>query len=460
MRDLLPLERIDGDLLMPRGAYTALVNLGTVMGGGDTFFRQVTTLLLTLGTVPAAMAALELVTIRLAGNPVTTHLATLIIPPAATRSVPWLALGIALVASTVTGVAPMPTRRRTAIAFVIFWLLLESSFILLVNRVVRRDSRPTTDFAFLAVVEFGATLAALPLCPLPWAGGVAFVLSIGAALVTTLALQTRHALASATFLLSFTALIRFTSDARSHIHFTTRRRELDAALAAKQPLLRRLLPRNAVRFLLSSAAPVPTAHRSLGLVRLDVEGFTAACQRVKAEKMMAWLHDCYRRADAALVIAGGFKIDVLGDAYVAAFGTLSDKDVEEEEETVEPVADRLAIARVFAARLHEILRETPSIATAGGRPLELGGRVGVHVGDAVACVTGSIRVRQQLYGDALRVLEETERAAPRGGTAYSDAARAILEEVETLAVPVVSTRKTGGGLRKRKKVKKGGGKTR
>ncbi|EFJ46089.1 guanylyl and adenylyl cyclase family member [Volvox carteri f. nagariensis] len=124
------------------------------------------------------------------------------------------------------------------------------------------------------------------------------------------------------------------------------------------------------------------------------------CNSVKPATVMSFLNDLYTRLDAMLDAFGVYKVETIGDCYVAA-GGLMKVDAE----------TGAAILRAASA----VLLPT------SGEPVRL--RVGIHSGPAMSGVVGTRMPRFCLFGDTINTASRMESTGVPGAIHVSKATR-------------------------------------
>ncbi len=156
---------------------------------------------------------------------------------------------------------------------------------------------------------------------------------------------------------------------------------------------------------------VAEQHERVSVVVCDIAGFTALSETMPPEELVGLLDALFSEFDELGGRARVEKIRTLGDAYIAATGL---------RDGVETCTDR---ALSFAQGIIDVTR-----AFAHRRGLQLGVRVGIATGPAVAGVIGTIRLSYDLWGPAVHRATALEAAAPRNGVALDSVTYATLAE--------------------------------
>jgi len=195
----------------------------------------------------------------------------------------------------------------------------------------------------------------------------------------------------------------------------TRMRAVTSVLTAVAGVV--AVPASALTIASDALAPTPTSvaadhdaplysqwHDSVSVLFADIAGFTPMSDAMAPEAVMALLHTLFSRYDDALTaIPGLYKVETIGDCYMAAAGLI----------TPDPHhADTLfGFAR-------ELLRIAASITNpVTGQPLRV--RVGIHSGRLFSGVVGKVRSRYCLFGDTVNVASRMESSGVPGAIQIS-----------------------------------------
>jgi len=154
----------------------------------------------------------------------------------------------------------------------------------------------------------------------------------------------------------------------------------------------------------------------------DVVSFTALASRIRPEDVVAILNVMFSTADALSTKHGIYKVETIGDAYLACSGVVS-RNATQTEDLVKFALDLQTSTRFM---------HTPE-----GLPLVI--RIGIHTGSVVAGVVGRKMPRYHLFGETVTIAEEMEQNGIAGHVCISAATWAECEglfEVEKLE-PIV-----------------------
>jgi class 3 adenylate cyclase len=123
-------------------------------------------------------------------------------------------------------------------------------------------------------------------------------------------------------------------------------------------------------------------HSNVSVLFADICGYTAMTQQVEPDHTMLMLHELFSKYDNLCSQFGVYKVETIGDCYMACCGLLTD-DADHAERLVEFGIRMLAVA---ASVVHPL-----------GNRVRI--RVGVYSGRVMSGIVGSTRARYCLFGD-------------------------------------------------------------
>lgn len=185
-------------------------------------------------------------------------------------------------------------------------------------------------------------------------------------------------------------------------------RRLQGALAAERAksdaLLERMLPSPVAEELRQGRRPAGQRYEAVTILVCDIVGFAELTASRSPRAVFELLDRLYSEFDALTAAHGVFKVETVGDSYVAVGGLSERTDTE-----IEGIAE-LALAMIEAARRFEIEGATLAI------------RIGVHCGDVVGGVVGAELPRFCLFGAAMAMAAKIEASSSPMRIHLSDAA--------------------------------------
>ena len=143
----------------------------------------------------------------------------------------------------------------------------------------------------------------------------------------------------------------------------------------------------------------------------DIAGFTAWSSVREPSQVFTLLETVYGAFDKVAQRRGVFKVETIGDAYVAVAGL------------PEPRVDHAIVMTKFARDCREKMAEVTTRLgkTLGPDTAELGMRIGLHSGPTTAGVLRGDKSRFQLFGDTVNTAARMESTGVKGKIQVSQA---------------------------------------
>jgi class 3 adenylate cyclase len=148
-------------------------------------------------------------------------------------------------------------------------------------------------------------------------------------------------------------------------------------------------------------------HDDVTVVVADVVGFSALCDALPPDASIRLLHRLWSRFDALAAAHALYKVETVGDSYVAVAGMLPAR------------ADHARAALRFALDLHAA---ASAVVVRPGWALSI--RVGLHTGGVSSGVLGRVRPRFCVFGATVSGARASEAAAAAGAVQLSSATAA------------------------------------
>ncbi|KAL6758111.1 nucleotide cyclase [Haematococcus lacustris] len=150
-------------------------------------------------------------------------------------------------------------------------------------------------------------------------------------------------------------------------------------------------------------------HPAVSVLFADIVGFTNMSQQCEPEDVMLLLHNLFARYDALCSQFGVYKVETIGDCYMACTGLLVETEA-------------------HANNLVDFGRALFHVASTVRNPL--GGcvqiRVGIHSGRVMSGIVGSLRARYCLFGDTVNTASRMESTGLPGRLQVSQATFQLL----------------------------------
>jgi class 3 adenylate cyclase len=155
---------------------------------------------------------------------------------------------------------------------------------------------------------------------------------------------------------------------------------------------------------IKSSRPIADLFENTTILFADLVGFTAWSSKRTPVEVFELLEAIYSVFDAIAVKRGVFKIETIGDCYVAVTGIPNPQS--------EHAVIMARFARDCMARLNELTHDLA--ATMGADTADLDMRVGLHSGSTTAGVLRGDKSRFQLFGDTVNTAARMESNGVRG----------------------------------------------
>ncbi|KAL7495040.1 hypothetical protein ACHAWT_003593 [Skeletonema menzelii] len=140
----------------------------------------------------------------------------------------------------------------------------------------------------------------------------------------------------------------------------------------------------------------PESRECVSIFFSDIVGFTDISSRLSPMKVSDMLDRLYRSFDELSLAHEVFKIETIGDAYMAVTNLVKDQD-DHAKRLVDFAVEALAAANETLVDVDDESRGCVNI------------RVGLHSGPVVASVVGSRNLKYSIFGDAVNVAARMEQ---------------------------------------------------
>lgn len=199
----------------------------------------------------------------------------------------------------------------------------------------------------------------------------------------------------------------------SPLHFAAPKSQLKTMLQGKS---------NMAQLAFSIAEPIADFFPYVTVVFADISGFTAWSSEREPAQVFQLLEAAYQTFDKIANKLGVFKIETIGDCYVAVTGL------------PEPQADHAVRMARFAyeimLHMHELVSSLESMLGPGTGSLSI--RIGMHSGPVIGGVLRGEKARFQLFGDTMNTAARMQSTGQVNMIQVSDAtAKLILQAGQT-----------------------------
>ena len=189
--------------------------------------------------------------------------------------------------------------------------------------------------------------------------------------------------------------------------------------------LRLAFPRAIAEAIMCGRRPEPIVRDCVSVFFSDIVGFTKFSSTAEASQVSGLLTRLFAKFDALAQLHGVQKIDVIGDAYLAATNVLEDQAADHAARLARFAMD--AVAAAAATRLDDADPASPAVQI----------RVGLHSGPASATVVGAQGYKYTLFGDTVNTASRMESTSLPGRIQCSAAAAALIADQDPL-VPLMA----------------------
>ncbi|KAG2493138.1 hypothetical protein HYH03_008562 [Edaphochlamys debaryana] len=145
-------------------------------------------------------------------------------------------------------------------------------------------------------------------------------------------------------------------------------------------------------------------HAGVTVLFTDIVGWTSMAQEMDADGVMLLLHELFCKYDALADEMGVYKVETIGDCYMAASGLLA----EDPHHAARAVAFGAAMVRAADSVVNPRT----------GRGVQI--RVGVHSGRVMSGIVGRHRARYCLFGDTVNTASRMESTGVPGRVQVSE----------------------------------------
>jgi len=184
----------------------------------------------------------------------------------------------------------------------------------------------------------------------------------------------------------------------SQMNNTLKMEKLSKSLAREKQLLESLLPEHAAEGLRAGRTVEPRLHNNVTIFFSDIVGFTSLCKQIYPSNVIDLLNRLYCVMDFLALRFHLFKIETIGDAYVACSGL-----PQSDEQHAQNVAN-------FAVAVTHCCQQI--LSPVSGEPIQL--RIGIHTGPAASGVVGTTNPRYCVFGDSMNTTARHESTGAPG----------------------------------------------
>ena len=180
--------------------------------------------------------------------------------------------------------------------------------------------------------------------------------------------------------------------------------------------LREAFPRSIAEAIMEGRRPEPIVKECVSVFFSDIVGFTSMSSAMPPAQVSDLLNRLFAKFDALAQLHGVQKVDVIGDAYLAACNVLEDQAADHAARLARFAMDAVAAAR--ATRLDDADPASPAVQI----------RVGLPSGPASAALVGAQGFKFTLIGDTVNTASRMESTSLPGRIQCSAAAAALIAD--------------------------------
>ena len=174
---------------------------------------------------------------------------------------------------------------------------------------------------------------------------------------------------------------------------------VERALAgATTEILANILPTSITERLLKGEKKIADQYEHVSVLFIDIVGFTLISAKLPARELIDILDSIFSRFDSICKKHGLEKIKTIGDAYMAVCGA--------------PIVCADHAERAARAALEML--DNISVEQRFSIPINVGCRIGLHVGSVVAGIIGDNKYSYDLWGDAVNTASRMESHGEAG----------------------------------------------
>ena len=178
--------------------------------------------------------------------------------------------------------------------------------------------------------------------------------------------------------------------------------------------LREAFPRAIAEAIMEGRRPEPIVRDCVSVFFSDIVGFTSISSTMDAARVSSLLTRLFAKLDALAQLHGVQKVDVIGDAYLAATNILEDQAADHAARLARFALD--AVTAAAATRLDDADPASPAVQI----------RVGIHSGPVSATVVGAQGFKYTIFGDTVNTASRMESTSLPGRVQCSAEAAALI----------------------------------
>ncbi|CAB9525762.1 Receptor-type guanylate cyclase gcy [Seminavis robusta] len=180
------------------------------------------------------------------------------------------------------------------------------------------------------------------------------------------------------------------------------RKDQPSDAAARNEFLYKVFPHHIADVLASGGKPEPESHEIVTIFFSDIVGFTNISSTFSPIKVSKMLDRLYLAFDSLAEKHELFKLETIGDAYLAVSNLVRDQQEDHVKKVAEFAIDAVKAASEVPIDVEDVSKGYVNI------------RVGFHSGPVVSNVVGNLNPRYGLFGDTVNVASRMESTSVVG----------------------------------------------
>lgn len=190
--------------------------------------------------------------------------------------------------------------------------------------------------------------------------------------------------------------------------------KIKANMMLSDDILYKIMPPHVVHNLKQGRTNIGEECPNIVILFSDIVGFTDMSKEMDPRDLMLMLNNLYTEFDAVSELLGIYKVETIGDAYMATTGMSFQEQTSLHES-----------AATMAHMAHSMLDVADSFEGKYGIKLKI--RIGIHCGDVVAGIVGLKMPRYCLFGDTVNTASRMESTSIAGHCQVSEPVYNILK---------------------------------
>lgn len=172
---------------------------------------------------------------------------------------------------------------------------------------------------------------------------------------------------------------------------------------------------------------VAYSHKCITVLFSDIVGFTTLSTQLQPQEVMTLLHSLFYKFDTTCEKAGIFKVETIGDGYMAAAGLFETQESTEKSRSTEEIKNASVSDMLQSAKVFHMAAEFIHVP---GCDEGLSIRVGLHSGPLFSGIVGKTRSRYCLFGETVNYASRMETTCPPGHINLSQVTYDMLSDEE------------------------------